>query len=222
MKIVIVCCLMALTSIGNAMSIDEHILVNYPLIITNLKEQGFRGPFGEELAKYALIRQIIEDGSTRSHSVSIVGMSVGEPHTSILKSLGLNLGTTGEGGMCLKKITSNENETFYAVYGPRANVCSATAIALLWDQYVNNNQKHRFGHEENTTWNASKNISWHFSCDTFSRADIAFYDSMTSMRNKVFQKVNYIYSSTAASTINSLVANYATLFEFAKGKVVKD
>ncbi len=204
------------TGFCHAASIEEHILVNYPLIVKSIERYGFAGPFGREVAKFALMRQIVEDGADRNHSLSIVGMSVGEPHASIMKTVGLTMGQTNEQNMCLRKVTSSEGNTYYSIHGPRANVCSATAIALLWDSYVNKTHSEKFKAEECKAWNSSKEISSNMAGNCADSEQCELYNAVEPARQKAIEKANRLYSPTAAETIKTMVKNYDSLFEFTK------
>jgi hypothetical protein len=201
----------------NAKSIQEHILVRYELVCDQLQKRGFEGPFGKEVAKFALIRQIIEDGQTRNHSVSIVGMSPGGTNAEVLEELGLAMGKSNCDGLSLRRVTSSAGETFYCIKGPRANVCSATAITLLWDKYVNGALKSAFNPSEVSAWNESKTISRKIADNSATESEIATYEGeLAAPRRKVIEKANRCYSPTAAGAIAKIVKDMEPIFEFAK------
>jgi hypothetical protein len=201
----------------SAKSIEEHVLVQYKLVCDQLQERGFQGPFAREVAKFALIRQVIEDGQTREHSVSIVGMSPGGTNAEVLDELGLAMGKSNHDGLSLQKLTSNEGETFYCIKGPRANVCSATAITLLWDKYVNGALKAAFNPSEVSVWNESKTISRKIADNSATENEIAAYEGeLAAPRRKIIEKANRIYSPTAAQAITKIVRDMEPLFEFVK------
>jgi hypothetical protein len=137
-----------------AASFEEHILLNYPLAIENLTARGLSGPVWKEMAKYALIRQAVEDGVTRPHSMSIVGMSIGGPHAQIMDELGLKRGCQNEQGLTLSVADS-----YYMIKGPRANICSTVAICLLWDKYIVELHPGRFNDSERDQWKKAKELS---------------------------------------------------------------
>ncbi len=207
---------LCIVNVSYADSFEEHVLVNYKLIIEDLGRHGFMRPFADEVSKYALVRQVVEDGCTRPNSVSIVGMSVGEPHGEVLRSLGLTMGAVNDKGLSLKKVPSPEGGHYYSIQGPRANVCSAVALTILWDKYVNEKYKSKFSSEETLAWNGSKDISRRISGDTASPDEITLYDELMPVRKKVVRKVNGMYNSTAAQTINKLVDTLEPLFQRAR------
>lgn len=201
----------------SARSIEEHVLVHYKIVCDQLQERGFQGPFAREVAKFALIRQIIEDGHTRDHSVSIVGMSPGGRNAEVLNELGLAMGKSNDDGLSLQSLTSNEGETFYCIKGPRANVCSAIAITLLWDKYVNGAQKEWFTPSEVLAWNKSKTISQRIATNSATKEEVEAYEGeLAAPRRKIIEKANRIYSPTAAQAITKIVRDMEPLFEFVK------
>jgi len=202
---------------AKAKSIEEHILVSYSLVVDQLKDRGFGGPLAEEVGRFGLIRQLIEDGQNREHSVSIVGMSVGGANGRVLSELGLTLGGSNEDGFTLKKVRSSDGETFYAVYGPRSDVCSAVAIALLWDKYINDAYPASFTREEIQAWNMSKDISCKIRCNQATSEEIhKYYGDFAAPRRKVIEKANRMYSPTAAGAITKIVKDMQDVFDFAR------
>lgn len=202
---------------ANAKSIEEHILVSYSLVVDQLKSRGLGGPLAEEVGRFGLIRQLIEDGQNREHSVSIVGMSMGGANESVLKELGLTMGCTNEEGFTLKKVTSGEGETFYAVHGPRANVCSAVAITLLWDKYINHAYTSSFTSDQIEAWNMSKEISGKICCNQARPEEVEkYYGELAAPRRKAIEKANRMYSPTAAQVITKIVNDMKEVFDFAR------
>jgi hypothetical protein len=202
---------------ANAKSIEEHILVSYSLVVDELKDRGFGSPLAEEVGRFGLIRQLIEDGQNRDHSVSIVGMSLGGANESVLRELGLTMGATNDAGFTLKKVTSSDGETFYAVHGPRANVCSAVAIALLWDKYINHAYTSSFAREQVEAWNRSKEISCKMCCNQATAEEIEdYHGELAALRRKAIEKANRMYSPTAAGAITKIVNDMKEVFDFAR------
>ncbi len=209
------CCLLIITTHSYAAGIEDHILTGYGLLVDKLETNGIKRPFAEDVAKFALIRQIVEDGADRSHCRSIVGMSLCEPHSAVLQSLGLKLGKVGAEDIRLGTVRTADS-AYYELKGPRANLCSAAAIALLWDKYVNELHVRRFNEDEREAWNVSKEISDRISHSQAALGDFHFYRELKPLRTKVLSKVNSIYSSTAAATINNMVMGFEHLFQCRK------
>jgi hypothetical protein len=201
----------------HARSIEEHILVQYKLVCDELQKRGFEGPFAKEVAKFALVRQIIEDGQTREHSLSIVGMSPGGANAEVIDEMGLVMGKSNDDGLSLQRTTSSEGETFYCIKGPRANVCSATAITLLWDKYVNGALKSSFNPSEVSVWNESKSISRKIADNSATEQEITAYEGdLAAPRRKIIEKANRMYSPTAAVAIAKIVKDMEPVFEFVR------
>jgi hypothetical protein len=198
-------------------SVEEHILVSYHPVVTGLAAQGIEGPLAKEAARFGLVRQLIEDGVGRDHSVSIVGMSLGGLNGLVMSHLGLELGKENNNGLKLKRVTSADGNPCYAIYGPRANVCSAVAIVLLWDKYITEAYSERFDQEEIDAWEASKDISNKIACGTAQSTEIARYDGELSVpRRKALEKANRMYSPTASRAIEKIVTEMQPIFEFVR------
>ena len=205
---------------AHARTIEENILIRYPLVLERLQEEGFHGPFGEEVAKFAVLRQIIEDGPSREHSVSIVGMCPGGMNKEVMNYLGLIPGNKNNDGLVLKTVDSNDGQRCYAIYGPRADVTSTVAIALLWNKYVN--ELPNFKPEEKLAWNQSKAISETMAKgETEDVAGRAVLSCMAGETRKVIAKANRMYGSLAASQIQRMVSDFGPLFEQATPRGLK-
>jgi len=212
----LVFCLWLAPVLADAKSIEEHILVSYRHVVNELQERGFEGPMAEEVGRFALIRQLIEDGQNRDHSVSIVGMCPGGANERAMCDLGLTLGATNEDGITLKKITSN-GETFYALHGPRSDVYSVVAVTLLWDRYVNEAQTHCFKNEEIHAWNVSKEISRRIGAGAATDQELdRYFGDLAVPRRKAIEKANRLYSSTAAAAITKIVNDMKEIFDFVR------
>lgn len=198
-------------------SIEEHILVSYNPVVTELKTYGFEGPIAKEAAKFALIRQMIEDGINRDHSVSIVGMSLGGVNGSVMNSVGLELGKENDKGLRLKTVTSGDGTSCYGIYGPRANVCSAVAIVLLWDKYITEAYTSSFNKQEIEAWEASKDLSKRIACGDAHPEEISYYqDELARFRRKALERANRMYSPTASSAIEKIVKDMEPVFDFVR------
>ncbi len=213
MKVTLITILFLLiSSSGFARTIEERVLVNYPKVLTQLKDKGFAGPFGEELAKFAVLRQIIEDGPSREHSKSIVGMIPGGVNREVIKELGLKVGKENKQGYELKRITAKDGQGTYAIYGPRANILSAVAIVMVWDKYVN--ELACFKPEEVRAWNKAKVISRRLEQgDASPQAKVMYRNKLKKIYRRALEKANRIYGKNAAYAIKKLVNKYEPLFK---------
>jgi len=197
---------------AHARTIEENILVRYPLVLEKLREQGFHGAFGEEVGRFAVLRQIIEDGPTREHSVSIVGMCPGGMNKEIMNRMGLIPGAKNQDGLVLRTVDTQDGQQSYAIYGPRADVTSAVAIALLWDKYVN--ELPYFKAEEKLAWNQSKAISEGIAKGDISHEAVHLTLAYVSDEaKKVLAKANRMYGSLAATQIQRMAKDMKPIFE---------
>jgi hypothetical protein len=197
------------SNVWAAQCFEEHILVSYPLVIEELTARGLKGPVWTEMAKYALIRQAVEDGVTRHHSTSIVGMSVGGPHAQIMDSLGLKKNCQNEQGLTLSTA-----ESYYAIKGPRANICSVMAICLLWDKYVTELHPGTFKDEEKAQWIKAKELSERNASGLCNADEMKELEELQPVYRRTIKKANGMYSSTASSEINSIVDKMDSVFGF--------
>jgi hypothetical protein len=197
---------------GHTSSVEEHILVHYDHVVDRLNQHGFKGPFASEIAKFALIRQIVEDGPTRNHSRSIVGMSVGDANTEAFQELGLTVGCVNSYGICLKKCNDGNGQSMYAIHGPRANIWSAAALSILWDKYINHVHKNRFTAEEIDGWNVCKDLSAKIANGESCQQQR--YQELLCLAKRALRKANALYSSTAAHSVAKIVQDMESLFAF--------
>jgi hypothetical protein len=213
-KFLLVILVLVTAGYADARTIEENILVRYPLVLERLQNEGFHGAFGEQVARFAVLRQIVEDGPTREHSVSMVGMCPGGMNKEIMNHMGLVPGTKNQDGLVLGTVDAHDGQQSYAIYGPRADVTSTVAIALLWDKYVN--ELPYFKLEERLAWNQSKAISERIAKGEIS--DEAVRLVLTSVSDKakeVIAKANRMYGSLAATQIQRMVKDMKPLFELA-------
>ncbi|AFM26314.1 hypothetical protein [Desulfomonile tiedjei] len=204
---------LSLAHLVHGRTFEEYVLVNYDPLVSELKHHGFGGPLGKETAEFALIRQLIEDGTNRDHSVSIVGMSVGGVNGEVMSSLGLEMGKQNEKGLLLKRVYSADGNPCYAICGPRANICSAVAIVLLWDKYITQAYCERFNTKEISAWKTSKELSRKIELGTAGHDDIIDYCEFAEPRRRALMRANRMYSSTAAGVIESVVQKLGPLFK---------
>jgi hypothetical protein len=188
-----------------------HVSCYYTKIIDLLERFGFTGPFAEELAKFALLRQLIEDGTNRSDTVSMVGMVPGGINKRVVEKMGLKRGEINEHGLKLSQVTANDGQGSYAVYGPLANVWSCLAIVLVWDEYVNGGQ-FSISPELAVAWNESKKISRRIAEGQADPDAVLKYEKdIAERRTKAIKRVNAMYGP-GSSSIEGLVKNLEPAF----------
>lgn len=199
-RTIILIALFAFAGHAQARSIEENVLAFYPDVVETLNRHGFEGPFGHEVARMALVRQIIEDGAQRDHSKSMVGMVPGGINRKVVRSLGLEPGATNVHGYKLTTVPAHDGQRSYAIYGPRANVLSVAAIALVWERYVNELQC--FDDADARVWNQAKVISRKIAeGNAKPQAKVHFRNVLREKRHKLLRRVNRIYGSNAAGVV---------------------
>jgi hypothetical protein len=194
----------------------SHVSCYYTSIISLLEKFGFAGPFAEELAKFALMRQLIEDGTNRPHTVSMVGMVPGGINKRVVEKMGLKRGEVNEHGLKLTSVTANDGQGSYALYGPMANVWSSLAIVLVWDEYINSGQ---FGIKQELVlaWNESKDLSYKIAIGIGDKEVVTKYETeLSAAREKAIKRVNSMYGP-GGSSIENLVKNLEPVFSLKLG-----
>jgi hypothetical protein len=196
----------------------SHVLCYYTRIVELLEKFGFNGPFAEELAKFALLRQLIEDGTNRPHTVSMVGMVPGGLNKKVVEKMGLKHGETNEVGLKLTRVTANDGQGSYALYGPLANVWSCLAIVLVWDEYINSGQ---FSIKQDliSAWNLSKELSCRIAQGDADRCAKDTYETeLSQAREKAIKRVNQMYGP-GSSSIEGLVKSLEPMFSLKLAKM---
>lgn len=138
-------CLMS----SNAMSMTyvDHIERYYKPLVQKIQEYGLKGPISMELAQFALLRQIHEDGLDRSPEKCLNGMVPGGINKRVMERLHW---TDNE----LSKVTANDGQGCYRITGPEANIQGALAIALWYDEIIDSGQAIK--EHERELWERSK------------------------------------------------------------------
>ncbi len=192
-------------------SVEAHIEAYYPALVEALKLVDFTGPFGRQVAKYALIRQVHEDGVTRSSSKSMVGMIPGGVNTAVVTKLEPFFTKCG---IRVKKVGAHDGLRSYAMYGENANVWSGVAIALVWDKYL---EEFRIKESLKEAWKRSKALSRKISEGKASEDELReYYVTLHKDREKAFHRVNRIFGGNAAKKIKHTVAKMSNIFRFAE------
>lgn len=123
-----------------------------------IEAEGYRGPIGKLLAKWALARQALEDGIKRNPNISCAGISRGEPNKSVVISV------VKDTNLKIGSVRDRDGGSFYKFEGPQANLYSTLIIAKLFDSYVD-----RFFKKDIKMWKLSKETSHalHIDPDSF-------------------------------------------------------
>jgi hypothetical protein len=129
-------------------TIQDKIFVFHPAIVAQIQDHGLSGPIAKEVAPYAQLRCIHEDGEKRNHNESCNGMVPGSPNKEVMEKLCMP-------GCTLGKVTANDGQGCYVIKGPKAHVMSSVAIGLWFDAMIQ-----KLGsREEKDLWNEAKHCS---------------------------------------------------------------
>ncbi len=151
MRFILVTILCLISSNSVAMTYVDHIEWYYQPLVRKIQEHGLKGPIAMEVAQFALLRQILEDGIERSADKSLNGMVPGGINKGVMERLDWTHNQ-------LSKVTANDGQGCYRITGPGSNLQSALAIALWYDAIISNqpNVKDR----ERELWERSKTCSY--------------------------------------------------------------
>jgi hypothetical protein len=140
-------------SANSFLSFEDHILTSFSGSIEAINKAGIKGPIAEEVARWALIRQLHENGLNRGHTYCIPGISCGGWNRETLNWC-LRYVTNEVG---VSRIADSEGMLMYELNGRGANIVSTAAVALLFDYYV----KHFnwFSTKEKEDWEESRKYS---------------------------------------------------------------
>jgi hypothetical protein len=165
---------------------EEHVNYDYPSVVNKLEQCGFKGPIAKDLAKYALVRQVHENGTDRSPDYSIPGIGCGGWNHEFL------MDTVNVFGPHLKvgRITDSEGMRMYVLKGPEATQVSTVTIARLFDHYV---ERFNFSKQDKDTWQKSKVYSYILHCDPKSHEYWNEYRRLTPAREKIIKRCNKMY-----------------------------
>lgn len=146
---VMLLCLITSNSMG--MTFVDHIRRYYPPLVHKVQEYGLRGPIAMEVAQFALLRQIFEDGMDRSAERSFNGMVPGGINKKVMERLDWS-------HLKLSTVSANDGQYCYSISGPGANLQSALAIALWYDEIIHDQPSIK--DRERELWERSKTCSY--------------------------------------------------------------
>ena len=151
--LVLLCMSISSVNASNYLSFEDHVLTSFNKCIEGVNQAGIRGPLAEEITRWAIVRQLHENGLDRGHTYCIPGISCGSWNKDTLD-------------WCLKRVPNDVKVTrihdsdgmaLYELKGYGANVVSTTAVAMLFDYYVQH--FNWFSKEEKEVWDKSKAYS---------------------------------------------------------------
>lgn len=174
---------------SNSLTHKEYFEQHYTTLANRLHQDGYPGPISNELAKYALARQVLEDGINRKSHESIAGISVGGFNKEIAEAVLKN------SDIKVSHAIDAEGGRFYHFKGNDANLYSAVIIGNLFNFYVSKFLKK---HEKN--WLILKELSKAISMnpDSF-ELNHKFYTFLH--KENVIIKANNLYGPGQASVL---------------------
>jgi hypothetical protein len=174
----------------------ERIFFFHGDIIREIQNHGLSGPIAYEVAPYAQLRCIHEDGLDRPTDISYNGMVPGSPNKEVIKQLYMPGHTVGT-------VTANDGQGCYVIKGPKAHVMASVAIALWYDAIINSDKFRICTAEERRIWNESRHYSHMMATGKMSGLHKVKFKRLREKREKIIQKVNRAYGPQG-NHINSL------------------
>ncbi|MFH0824193.1 MAG: hypothetical protein V2B18_15685 [Pseudomonadota bacterium] len=113
-------------------ALQDRILSDYHNVRANIEQCGIKRPLSSELARWGVLRQLLEDGNQRKPDVSIPGLCAWGWNNDVT---GFVLSKMG-GSHIVDSIPDGEGNKMIRIQGPRADLMGATTVALLFDRYV--------------------------------------------------------------------------------------
>ena len=170
---------------------EEKVQFFYPNIVKQVQNHGLSGPIAHEVAKYAQLRCIHEDGPQRNHNVSYNGMVPGSPNREVVTRLYMP-------DCKLGRVSSNDGQGCYSISGPRAHIMASTAIALWYDMIINSTRYRVCNDEERRIWRESRHCSHMIAIDHPEVLYQVKFDELRERREKIIRKVNSAYGPEGA------------------------
>lgn len=187
MKYTILMVLLLPTAVAaNQLGYEERVLVFYDDVVRQIQDHGLSGPIAAELAQFALLRRIHEDGLNRDTNVSMNGMAPGGLNKEVIDQLDL--------GTCeLDAVTAKDGQGCYVIRGRHANILGAVAIALWYDAIINNDRVNICNDEEQSAWNESRHCSHMIAIGRNRPRYRLRFRSLRKKRLDILRKVNRAY-----------------------------
>lgn len=183
-------CVIPITAGANTPPHRVYFQEHLPALEEKLSCGEFPGPLSRILGKVALARQVLEDGIKRRPGESCAGISRGG-----LNEVALKKAIGGNPEIRIGSASDGEG-TFYMLYGPQANIISATTVAYLFDQYVC-----RFLKQHRAKWELSKETSRAIAQDPNSfELNHKFYCVLRP--DRIIEQCNRLYGPQSASVMN--------------------
>lgn len=174
---------------SNSLTHKEYFEQHYNILVTKLHENGYPGPISNELARYALARQVLEDGIKRKSNESVAGISTGGFNKEITESV------LKDSDIKVSYVTDSEGGRFYQFRGDDANLYSAIIIGNLFNFYVS-----KFFKKYEKNWLTLKELSKAIAVDPDSfELNHKFYTTL--QKENLIIKANSLYGPGHASVL---------------------
>jgi hypothetical protein len=161
---------------------EDKILIFHNEIVKEIQDHGLSGPIANEIAPYAQLRVIHEDGEQRSPDESMNGMVPGSPNKEVMKKLYMPDCTLGT-------VRANDGQGCYVIRGPRAHVMSSVAVGLWYDEMINR----MASKEDMDLWNESKNCSHMLALGHLDRFYHRRFEVLKEHREHLIRKFDSMY-----------------------------
>lgn len=183
----------------------ERIFSFHGDIVREIQNHGLSGPIAYEVAPYAQLRCIHEDGLDRPTNISMNGMVPGSPNKEVIKQLYMPGHTVGS-------VRANDGQGCYVIKGPKAHVMASVAIALWYDAIINSDKFRVCTAEERRIWNESRHYSHMMALGKMSGIHRVKFKKLKEERERIIQKVNRAYGPQGHH-INKLRKEFKKFFD---------
>ena len=129
---------------------EDHVWGSFDESIQCVEQVGLTGPIAQEVTRWAIVRQLHENGLDRPATYCIPGISCGGWNKEMLEYSLKMIPNELE----ISRIRDSEGLPLYVLRGDKANLVSTATVALLFDYYVTNLSW--FSKQEKEAWSDSK------------------------------------------------------------------
>lgn len=166
------------------LSFEDHVITSFKASVNCVEQVGLDGPIAQEVTRWAIVRQLHENGLDRPATYCIPGISCGGWNKEMLEySLRII-----PNELAISRIYDSEGLPMYVLKGNKANLVSTATVALLFDYYVTNLSW--FSKQEKEAWSDSKRYSYLISQGfNFPEYRTAFAE-LKEARQKILRKCN--------------------------------
>lgn len=188
-------------------SFEDHILTSFPACIRAVERCGIPGPLAEEVTRWAIVRQLHENGLNRPQNYSIPGVSCGGWNKEQLETCLERIPNEVE----LSTVRDSDGVSMYVLKGTGANIVSTATIALLFDYYVTNLSW--FSDRERAVWSESQRCSYLISQGFGTWEHVAIFEALEPEREKILRKCSGGYGP-GGSRVTHEVIRLDELFDY--------